>query len=71
MISTAERVYLFLCEYLDDFIQPPTRAEIAADLHLTSSEVSRALFCLEDMGKVHPGSTMPLNYMRSDDVIPF
>lgn len=66
MLQTAERVYDYLCQYLNDFIQPPTRREIAADLHLNPSQVARALFWLEDAGKVHPGSTMPRDTMLGD-----
>ena len=57
-----ERVYNYLCSYINEWGYSPNRKEIAFDLGLTKHQVDRALVRLRGAGRVREHSTMPTAY---------
>ena len=59
----AERVYTYICSYVDEWGYSPHWKEIELDLGLTKHQVDLALVRLHGAGRVQEHSTMPTNYL--------
>lgn len=66
-----ERVYAYLCRYWEDFHQAPPQDAIMHDLNLPRRHVIQALEHLEDSGRLHPGTGVPVTGNGTDAGIPF
>lgn len=51
--ETRERVYQFICEFVDKHHISPTRQEIAVGVGVSRPTVQKAIDILEARGKVH------------------
>jgi SOS-response transcriptional repressor LexA len=51
-VETRERVYQFICSYVDEHHMPPTRQEIADGVGMSKPSVQRAIDILEARGKM-------------------
>ena len=61
--AIAERVYAYICSYVDDWGYSPARGEIAYDLGLSRHQVDLALVRLHGARRLVAHSTMPTNYL--------
>ena len=59
----AERVYGYICSYVDEWGYSPARGEIAYDLGLSRRQVDLALIRLHSAQRLMARSTMPMNYL--------
>ena len=63
MDDVSERVYEYLCCYLNVWVDPPTPGEIAKELKLAPSQVLQALANLNGAGRLSPKSSIPRAYL--------
>ena len=61
--AIAERVYGYICSYVDDWGYSPARGEIAYDLGLSRHQVDLALVWLHGAQRLMAHSTMPMNHL--------
>lgn len=63
MTDTSDRVYDYLCCYLDVWIEPPSLEDIGKSLSLRPREVIQALLHLDRAHRLEPDSLMPRGYL--------
>lgn len=59
-LPLSERVYCYICSYLDGWGYTPEADEIAYDLGATRYQVDLALRALRHAGRIQSDSTMPV-----------